>query len=353
MLGAVVASASTLLLLLLPYEALVRAAERRYGMRPARIAPIHSVNAFVDDLKAGKRYPVIAVGSSRIETGLHPDLFPDAYNLGLAGSASIPALELIDSLHLRPERVLVGVSPLDLSPRGIQRGRTHIAELRPEAVVDRGASQVARTVTYSLLHSAAPDRRRNMGQWLKLRHDGGSVLGFLNNEAATAPPVERDTHGFLLSQTVADAERFTLIEWHTIPGDYARRHREPVAQFVAAVRRLTAKGTEVVLVRMPTSVTIRRYEDAETTFARDAPELARLCGVEYIDGATLVDEAFRSDRRNFSDTEHLNARGALLFSRALSSVLRESPAAASASSPGTSPSVRSSISRPSPAFLRR
>lgn len=63
-----------------------------------------------------------------------------------------------------------------------------------------------RTAVYSVVHSATLQRRRNLGQWLQLRRDGGEVLAFLNNEDATAKPDTRQTHGFYPMRKVISEE---------------------------------------------------------------------------------------------------------------------------------------------------
>jgi hypothetical protein len=325
---ALTAFAACFVLLLMPYEALVRAAERRYGVRPAEIAPMSTIDIFLEELRSGTRFRILMVGTSRAEAGLRPDvfrpLFGSAFNLGIAGSSSIPPLEFIDRLGLHPDRIIVGISPQDLSPRYVQRGEATIAEHDHRA--DTGLSEAAvRRLTYTLVHAATPERRRNAGQWLKLRADHGSALGFLNNGAATGPVVETHNHGYRPSSEVADPERFDLIDWHVNPRDYLAHHAETVPHFVAAVRLFTGRGTKVTFVRLPASLTIRRYEETGTAFSEEAPLLARLCGVDYIDGAELMGKAFVLDRRNFSDTEHLNDHGALLFSQALAAKLLSLP----------------------------
>ena len=313
--------------LLVPYEALVRAAERRWGIEPARIAPRREgtphVDMFLEDLAAGKKYRVLAVGTSRIQQAIHPDtmepLLGPTYNLGMIVGSSIVTLEFLESMKIYPQRLIVGVSPMDLTPLAVKRGQDTLARRRVASAPEPELTPTVwtRRATYALLHSAAPDRRRNLGQWLDLRRNGGEVLAFLNNEEATAPPDRHDTHGYYLVTRVATPDRFTVVQWPRIPGEYASHREELAARFVAVVRRFRARGCDVVLVRTPISPTSRRFEDAQTSFTRDAVALAQASGAPYVDGQTFMGDAFVHDLRNFSDSEHLNEAGAIRFTRAV------------------------------------
>src|SRR5260221_4491161 len=61
--SALVAFLGALIVTLLPYEALVRAAERRWGVNPARIAPRQTgaphIDKFLEDVAAGVHYRVL------------------------------------------------------------------------------------------------------------------------------------------------------------------------------------------------------------------------------------------------------------------------------------------------------
>src|SRR5258706_4930140 len=123
--------AGALLLVLVPYEVLVRAAERKWGMEPARIAPRQNgtphVDMFLEDLAAGIRYPLVAVGTSRVENGVRPDVMEPivgpTYNLGIGSGSSIVTLEVLESLHIHPPPVILCVFPVGSTPLGAHLGQ--------------------------------------------------------------------------------------------------------------------------------------------------------------------------------------------------------------------------------------
>src|SRR5260221_1550306 len=80
--SALVAFLGALIVTLLPYEALVRAAERRWGVNPARIAPRQTgapnIDKFLEDVAAGLEYPPLYSVTTRrcswlYSQGCHPD----------------------------------------------------------------------------------------------------------------------------------------------------------------------------------------------------------------------------------------------------------------------------------------
>src|SRR5258707_12593368 len=74
--SALVAFLGALLVTLLPYEALVRAAERRWGLNPARIAPRQTgaphIDMFLEDVAAGVQHRPLAGGTPRHGNGAAP-----------------------------------------------------------------------------------------------------------------------------------------------------------------------------------------------------------------------------------------------------------------------------------------
>src|SRR5260221_12877704 len=74
--SALVAFLGALLVTLLPYEALVRAAERRWGLNPARIAPRQTgaphIDMFLEDVAAGVDDRGNPLGPPRAEKGSCP-----------------------------------------------------------------------------------------------------------------------------------------------------------------------------------------------------------------------------------------------------------------------------------------
>jgi hypothetical protein len=338
--SAIAAFACTLALLLLPYEALVRRSEHLYGRSRANIVVPRTlspkVDVFIADLNAGVHYPVLAVGTSRVEASIRPDILDPylgpMYNLGLGGSSSIATLEFVERLGLRPERLIVGVSPMDFTPLGIRRGEKGIARTRESLHVGgsqhdagRGPAAWCRAATYSLIHAATPERRRNLGQWLELLRDRGFVLAFLNNEDATGALGGTSTHGYAPLVRIAAPDQIGQGEWGNIPAEYVSGRPTLFPRLAAVLLRFRARGADVTLVRIPTSIGVRRSEDVDTHFDEDIQVFSRQFAIRYIDGLTLVGPAFASDRRNFSDTEHVNATGALRFSRVLAIALADGP----------------------------
>jgi hypothetical protein len=334
--GAVVAFVVTLLLVLVPYEALVRAAERKWGVEPARIAPrqtgVPHIDMFLEDVAGGVRYRNIAVGTSRVENGIAPEAIDPiagrTYNLGLGLGSSLAAMELLESMHIQPERLIVGVSPMDFTQRALDHGRREIAQRHVAAVAVKEPmlDRSTREATYAVLHSATPERRRNLGQWLQLRREGGETLAFLNNEDATAKPDARQTHGFYpMAKVIAEEGFLHGGQRESVLADYANQRAGVAPLFIAAVRRFRARGVDVVLLHMPTTPAMRAAEASGTTFDRDIVAIAEVCGVPYVEGNALVGETFTNDRFNFADNEHMNETGALKFSRVLAQWLSERP----------------------------
>jgi hypothetical protein len=330
--SAIAAFAGAFVMLMAPYEFCVRAAEQRYGERRASIAMPRTLSPKVDEFlfeyRNGIRFAAYATGTSRVEASVCPDLLDGTlgrtYNAALGGSSSIATLELFERLGLYPQVLVVGVSPMDFTRLGVQRGEKGIARAQRAAVSESVGFMAdrSRAVFYAALHSARPDRRRNLGQWLEWWRGNGELLAFLNNEDAVGPPLPESTRGYVASDRVAPPEAVREGTWSNIPGEYREAHRELMARIAALVRRFQQRGTTVIFVRVPTAAGVRRSEDSETTFASDIATLSGQLGVRYIDGSRLVSADFAGDHRNFTDSEHLNSTGAQQFSRALSEALR-------------------------------
>jgi hypothetical protein len=330
--SAIAAFAGAFVLVMAPYELCVRRAERQYGERRASIAMPRTLSPKVDEFlfeyRNGIRFAAYATGTSRVEAAVRPDLLDSAvgptYNAALGGSSSIATLELFERIGLYPRVLLVGVSPMDFTRLGVQRGEKGIARAQRAAVSESDGFVADRTraVFYGVLHSARPERRRNLGQWLEWWRGNGELLAFLNNEDAVGPPLREPTRGYVASDRIARADAVREGGWSNIPGEYREAHRELMARMAALVRRFQRRGTTVIFVRIPTAAGVRRSEDGETTFAADIATLSSQLGVRYVDGNTLVSADFAADHRNFTDSEHLNSNGARQFSRALSETLR-------------------------------
>lgn len=319
--------------LLLPYEMMVRASEHRYGIRRANICMPRSLTPKLDSLLAdvlnGVRYDAYIVGTSRVEASLRPDILDASvgrtYNAGFGGVSSIATMELLDRLAIHPSRLIVGVSPMDFTPLGIRRGRNGI--IRADAFLNKGTMEESgpaawsRAIVRACIHGSSGERRRNLGQWLELVRDRGNVLAFLNNEDATGPIIGAPTRGYSASDRVASAEQIVQGEWGNIPDEYRSGRATLFPRMAALIQRYRQRGTTVILVRVPSTIGVRRAEDADTSVDADLRALSRACGVSYIDGFALMGSEFAADRRNFSDGEHMNANGALRFSRALAAAL--------------------------------
>ncbi len=333
--GALGAFVCALIVLLAPCEALVRAAEHRWGVHPARIAPrrtgVPHIDMFLEDVAAGVHYRVIAVGTSRVENGIAPEAMDSivgrTYNLGLGLGSSVPMMEFLESQGIRPEHLLVGVSPMDFTMRGVLHGRGEIARrnVAPVVVPEALPTRWTRSAVFALLHSATPERHRNLGKWLQLRSDGGEVLAFLNNEDATEKPDVRQTHGFYpMTRVIEEWGYLHGGQRDTVLADYREQHEEAAVLFIDLVRRFRAHGVDVVLVRLPTTPAMRHSEEGGTSFASDIAAVARACGALYVDGAAIAPPALVATRTNFADNEHMNETGAMQFSRALAERLRRS-----------------------------
>jgi hypothetical protein len=238
-------------------------------------------------------------------------------------------MELLDARGLYPEHLLAGVSPMDFTMKGVLHGRREIAtrHVAPVVASEAAPTRWTRAAVFALLHSATPDRHRNLGKWLQLRRDGGEVLAFLNNEDATAKPDVRETHGFYpMTRVIEEAGYLHGGQRDSVLEDYHAQHEEAAALFIDLVRRFRAHGVDVVLLRMPTTPAMRRSEENGTSFVSDLAGVARACGARYVDGATIAGPAFLATRINFSDNEHMNEQGAMQFSRALAEWLRMPPA---------------------------
>jgi hypothetical protein len=320
------------LALLLPYEALVRASERRYGVHRARVADPKTISPRVDgflaDLAAGRRYDTIAVGTSRVQFAIRPDILAPHFgltqNLGIGGVSSAATLEWIEQLGLHPKLLIVSVTPMDLTPMAIVRGERAVqrASISREASAPnsiRGPGDATRIATYALLHGASDERHRNLGEWLELLRDGGNVLAFLNNEDATGPVgTAPTTDGYTPSSRIASVADMEEPQLGNVAADMIAHEAETSARLIAVVKRFRARGTRVVIVRIPTAIGIRRTEDRNSGFDARLRRISAASGAPYIDGLALLGgEAFARDRNNFGDAEHMNSKGAMVFSSAL------------------------------------
>jgi hypothetical protein len=326
-----------LIALLMPYELLVRASERRYGVRRARIADPKTISPRVDgflaDLAAGRRYDTIAVGTSRVQFAIRPDILAPHFgltqNLGIGGVASTATLEWLEQLGLHPKLLLVSVTPMDLTPMAIVRGQRAVQRADNSRATKNnnritGPADAARVATYSLLHGATEERHRNLGEWLQLWRGGGDVLAFLNNEDATGPVSNVTTDGYTASSRIASDADMQEPQLRNVADEMIAHEAETSSRLIAVIKRFRARGTRVVIVRIPTAIGIRRTEDASSVMDARLRSISEASGAQYIDGLALVGgNAFASDRWNFSDAEHMNSRGAMVFSRALVRVLEE------------------------------
>jgi len=346
---AIAAFLCTLLAILIPYEALVRESERRHGVFRARLAEPKTVSprvdGFLSDLAAGRSYDTIGVGTSRIQFALRPDIvaphFGPTQNLGIAVVSSIATLEWIEQLGLEPRTLIVSVSPMDLTPSAILRGELAVQRMNPSVrSVAAGRFQLptdaTRLAAYSLLHGATEPRHRNLGQWVELWQQGGDTLAFLNNEDATGPVGTMVTDGYTASSAIASIEEMQLTQRESLAAEMMAHEVATEARLIAVTTRFHARGTRVVLVRIPTAIGLRRTEELHSGFDLRARRISRVGGVPYIDGLDLLGgEAFASDSSNFSDAEHMNSRGAIAFSNALVRHLREMELDVSRTSTGT------------------
>jgi lysophospholipase L1-like esterase len=108
--------------------------------------------------------------------------------------------------------------------------------------------------------------------------------------------------------------------------EYATARAVLLPRFTRAVQRLRAAGIDVVVVRLPTTRALRHSLARQSTFEDDVRSLAAAAGADFVDGFALVDGTFTTDSDNFVDTNHLNARGSTVFSRALAEALARRPA---------------------------
>jgi hypothetical protein len=321
-----------LVALLVPYEWMVRASGRKYGSTSSKTALPRSltpkIDAFVGELQRGRHFATLVGGTSRGECGIRPDIlaaagFGPAYNLSVSGSSSLAVFRIAAAAGVRPARLVVSVSPLDLelvgaknSDRAVERARTALAAAREPWT----PAAAMRAMTWAILPGAAPDRHRNLGQWLELYRDHGDVLKFLNNDEAIRVSSNISIAGYSAPTSMASAAVFALPRGGVHA--YMRDRGAILAAFRDEITRARAEGTGITLVRIPTGAPTRRFEDAQTTFDADVRAFAESLGIRYIDGRDLVGEPFTADRRNFSDPDHLNFTGSTVFSRALTEALR-------------------------------
>ncbi len=282
------------------YELLVRASEGRYGVTYKGLVPPRSskIDALVRSLGEGERYSVYAVGTSRTEEGIRSDVMAAAvgptFNLGMAGSSLLTGFETLELLDARPSLVIAGVCPMDFTGMAVRRGsdvvrdrRDLIASLHDPKGAERGPAATARAMTYSLLHGAAPRRKRNLGQWRERFQMHGDLLQFLNNPDAAIHQDDLWIHGFLGVPTVATARTFVLLLPKSTLLEYHEKHELISARLQEAVARQRGRGTEVVFVRMPIAPVPRQLEDA-VGFDRDIRAVAARCGVRYVASTTCA-----------------------------------------------------------------
>jgi hypothetical protein len=263
-----------------------------------------------------------------VESAIRPDLLAPHFglteNLGIGGVSSTAILEWLEQLGLRPKLLIVSVTPMDLTPMAIVRGqravqRASISREERASSSVTGPADAARIATYTLLHGATDERHRNLGEWLELIRDRGNVLAFLNNEGATGPVgIAATTDGYSPSSRIASLADMEEPQLGNVAAEMIAHEAETSARLVAVVKRFRARGTRVVIVRIPTAIGIRRTEDTSSGFDARVRRISAGSGAPYIDGLALVGgEAFARDRRNFGDAEHMNSRGAIAFSNAL------------------------------------
>src|SRR5216684_6997452 len=255
--AAAVSFALVLCALTVSYELLVHRSEARYGIRRTNVVVPDSlspkIDALVNDLAAGKHYAVYALGTSRTEEGIRSDVIEGAvgptFNLGMSGSSLLAGFEVLDRLNERPSLIIVGVTPMDFTVAGVGQGnvtirlaRDSIASLRGTAMEERGLAAAARSMTYTLLHGAAPNRRRSLGQWFDLFRLHGDLLKFINNADAGARQENLWIRGFVGVPRVATPERFRELLPSVIPSEYIQDHEPLYARLQEVVARQRNRG---------------------------------------------------------------------------------------------------------------
>lgn len=320
---AVLAFLITFIVIVVPYELAVRRAVRHHAPRHQeevrRSSARSKIDGFTDELAGGNRFSTVVVGNSRAQNGFRPDVLDllggRAYNLSISAVSGIVGLELLQQLDAYPERLIVSVSPLDFANRAVERGKKALntipqLEAGPE---DDGPGAVARRWTYAVFSGAARERRRNFTEWAKLIEVQGNAYEFLYDPE----PGEYGTwiRGFICSR--GDAPPDVFVQQPSVSrSDYDEAKAILFRRFESSLRDFQHRGTEVILVRVPTSPSFRRAENS-LTFDADIRASSTRLGVAYIDGMEMMPPDFSADPRHFYDRGHLNFKGGTRFTHAL------------------------------------
>ncbi len=329
---AVLAFLITFIVIVVPYELAVRRAVRHHAPRHQeevrRSSARSKIDGFTDELSAGNRFSTVVVGTSRAQNGFRPDVLDllggRAYNLSISAASGIVGLELLQQLHAYPERLIVSVSPLDFTNVAVERGKkalNTIPQLKagPE---DDGPGAVARRWTYAVFSGAARERRRNFTEWAKLIEVQGEVQGNVYEFLYDPEPGEYGTwiRGFICSR--GDAAPDVFVRQPSVSrSEYDEAKAILFRRFESSLRNFQQRGTEVILVRVPTSPSFRRAEN-RLTFDADIRASSSRLGVAYIDGMEMMPPDFSADPRYFYDRGHLNFKGGTRFTRALVELLK-------------------------------
>ena len=130
--------------LVVPVELAIRAVEARYGPAPRFGAPGSDATKlawFLEIVAQGPSIKTLIVGNSQCEYGIKPSTLAEAsdqpldqiYSLTFSGTSALTGLEIARRLGLSPARIIVCLSPADLSTPMVERGETLLNELEKTA----------------------------------------------------------------------------------------------------------------------------------------------------------------------------------------------------------------------------
>jgi hypothetical protein len=343
--------------LVVPNEIAIRAVEAQFG-RDARFgyptSDIEKLDWFLQDLQASGTPDTLIVGNSQCLYGLIPDAFrylhggtaERVYNLSFSGTSFIDGLEIARGLNLAAKTVIACVSAADFTADMVSRGDgiiTKAASQAPKAepesdgvvaathrrrqwLEDRIALSVAeicrsterkyRRSAADYVHLADGETRfpRNLEELGRFLTTGHSDFDALENGRYVISLYHEGFLALRMLQPWIDEQKFRQLAVDPIVKSYEqsvfpdyRRNSAPLfARAMADIKDIEARGSEVILVRLPEFVSLGEAEERETSFSRDIAHLANELKVRFIE-ADFVGIDFNRSPLNFRDAAHLHA----------------------------------------------
>ena len=351
--------------LVVPVELAIRAVEARYGPAARFGAPGSDATKlawFLEIVAQGPSIKTLIVGNSQCEYGIKPSTLAEAsnepldqiYSLTFSGTSALTGLEIARRLGLSPARIIVCLSPADLSTPMVERGETLLNELEKTArrsalgsTAGLGsilASLDTTKIVSRMLRASDPRYRRSLREYISLAGNAKDAftsldeMGRFLTTGRTGKQVlangryyiayfQRGYLGLLMLRAWTPDE-FDSLALKPSAAYYAQaiypsyRHNGERLWKEAGSRLVAMKnaGADIVLVRMPVWRPFLEVEDVQTSFHTDLRDFARRMQLPVFEPEKFPPQ-LSDDLASLRDPVHLHDGSAQIFTQALARLI--------------------------------